>query len=999
MAIKPVDDRIQSMVGNNPLLAPEPADAGSENAMEPVQVAGALSGLKGLIKTGKEVFGEGDTAKKALEAERAIDAVPEATPPGTEGLPPVKPQEQPKTDQLTTPKPPEEPVQTVTDSEEKLKVFEDTVGDMPTEGRPPETMLNLGRLSGPDDFKQAAEALVRSSGTQIARKTQEQSIANAMAKGENLEALNDLEALRKQYGELPDELVSFRIGAYKNSMNFFDLAKKAYTGEMTPEIKAQLLHLYNQQAVYNSLYLALRTGAAQATAAGNIKMTPEMIKNILRQADQMEVPAIGSKEMNDLVNDPNVDQGLRRLVDAMVQLTDDGAKEGLLNKASKVGLINDLWDRTWKNGLLSGLGTHVVNLTSSATFLASSVATRALAGSVGTIRRGFGGQAEVELGEAAAQVAGIVHASRDALRLGWVALKTGTTREMRQGQELLSDAGQRFEGQYNIFDSRDYGIENEFFVKGINGWANFVTLLGGRPIMAMDEAFKTLAYRGEIYAQAHRAGMQAERSALDAGKTAEEAKQAHLERMGSILGDPPPEIDEAGRDFGHMITFSRKLTGASASIQQLAQDHLVGRIILPFVKTPVWVGSESMQHSVFAPLSKQWRADYQAGGAKRELAVAKMGMGSMLMLGVGSYVADGRITGGGPGDTNLRKIYLDSGWKPYSFVFQAEEWDQEFVSYLRGVGIDPSIGEGGQLYVPFRGIDPVAGPMAMIADAVEYARYEDDEDLVGQVILGAAWGLYGYIGQLPFLQGISSIAGAFSATVPNPKHAFKSAIDSVMGTGASYVVEGSPVGVFNSARAMIERGVDPNKRMTAESPNMPTGIKGFYEGLNRSIARTPFLSDSLPKQYDYLGEEQMDVDPAAPWFASTSGIRISYTKQRPADKVMIQLGLPIKKPDMSITAGGVNIKLEVDEYTHMMKTLGTIRDAAGNKVKDAIWSRYTSPGFEMDDLNVQQDNIREVYQSFTKAAQGELITESKFASRIQRRVEEAQRKLPRLGNY
>jgi hypothetical protein len=102
---------------------------------------------------------------------------------------------------------------------------------------------------------------------------------------------------------------------------------------------------------------------------------------------------------------------------------------------------------------------------------------------------------------------------------------------------------------------------------------------------------------------------------------------------------------------------------------------------------------------------------------------------------------------------------------------------------------------------------------------------------------------------------------------------------------------------------------------------------------------------------------------------------------------------------MSITAGGVNIKLEVDEYTHMMKTLGTIRDAAGNKVKDAIWSRYTSPGFEMDDLNVQQDNIREVYQSFTKAAQGELITESKFASRIQRRVEEAQKKLPRLGNY
>jgi hypothetical protein len=165
---------------------------------------------------------------------------------------------------------------------------------------------------------------------------------------------------------------------------------------------------------------------------------------------------------------------------------------------------------------------------------------------------------------------------------------------------------------------------------------------------------------------------------------------------------------------------------------------------MPFVKTPIWIGSESLQHSFFAPLSKQWRQDIKAGGAKRELAIAKMGMGSMMMLGVGSYVADGSITGGGPGNTNLRKIYLDSGWRPYSFVFQAGEWDKEFTSYLSSVGIDPSIGKDGKLYVPFRGIDPIAGPMAMMADAVEYARYEDDEDKVAQVVLGAVWGLYDY---------------------------------------------------------------------------------------------------------------------------------------------------------------------------------------------------------------------------------------------------------------
>ncbi len=205
------------------------------------------------------------------------------------------------------------------------------------------------------------------------------------------------------------------------------------------------------------------------------------------------------------------------------------------------------------------------------------------------------------------------------------------------------------------------------------------------------------------------------------------------------------------------------------------------------------------------------------------------------------------------------------------------------------------------------------------ADAVEYARYEDDEDLVGQAILGATWGLYSYVGQQPFLTGISSIAGAFSQTIPNPKQAFKDALNQVASTAAQYVIEGSPVGMFSSARSQIERIVDPNKRETGESPNLPTIIKGFYEGINKPIAKTPFLSDSLGKQYDWLGEEMMDIDPANPWLASISGVRFSTSKQRPADKIAIELGMSIKKPGRSITMGDVSVKLEPDEYEYMMR--------------------------------------------------------------------------------
>jgi hypothetical protein len=1005
MAIKPLEQRLASILPESPVsdsVLPQDSDELASGAgMEPVQVAGAGL-LRGLIKGGAKLVEEGKAAREATEASKLVDTPPVPQPPGTEGAIPQASLPQAPTSAAPKPPPPgppEGPAPSTQPLENQLKLIEDTVGEAPVAGKPPELLSNLNQIVGPDDFKQLVDTLYTSSGLKIGRLTWQETIARAKKKGVSSELLGDIQAMGIEYGELPVNLVRLRVASYQNAAEFYDLAKRSYLEPDNMDLKAQLLYKLNSQNVINETYLTARTSAAQATAAGRITITPEMARGMLRAGEGVDIPAADSDAMRIMLKDPEVDQNLKVLVEKFVQLTDDGAREGLLNKVGKTGLALELWERTWKNGLLSGLGTHVVNLTSSASFLASSVATRALAGGVGTVRRAMGGSAQVELGESAAMIAGIVHSTREAFNLAGKALLTGTTREMRAGADLLSDAGQKFEGSYKILDARDYGFENELFVAGVNGWAQFTTLLGGRPIMAMDEIFKTWGYRAELYAQAYRESAQARRAALDTGKTADEADAAGLTRMGQILSDPPDSIADAATEFGQMITFTKQLTGSSAKMQDFVQDHLAARIIMPFVKTPIWIGSETLQHSAFAPLSRVWREDYNAGGARRELAMAKMGMGSMLMIGAGTMVADGRMTGGGPGDTNLRKIYLDSGWRPYSFVFQNEEWDEEFAGYLRGKGIDPSISTDGRLYVPFRGIDPLAGPMAMVADAVEYARYEDDQDVVAQVLLGGVWGLYNYMGQLPVLTSVSAIAGAFSATVPNPKHAFKSALDSIAAQATSFVIEGSPVGVFSGSRAMIERGMDPTRRMTAESPSTPTLLKGFFEGLNRSIARTPILSAILGQQYDYLGEEMTDVDPSAPWLASTTGIRFSQTKQRPADKVMVELGMPIKKPTMDFSYQGVRVKLEADEYAWMMRQLGRIEDPSGNRLKDAIWATYTSPEFELLDLDVQQDTIKAKYQEFTEAARNELLMNSPFSAGLQSRIEKAMDRKPRLGNY
>jgi hypothetical protein len=328
---------------------------------------------------------------------------------------------------------------------------------------------------------------------------------------------------------------------------------------------------------------------------------------------------------------------------------------------------------------------------------------------------------------------------------------------------------------------------------------------------------------------------------------------------------------------------------------------------------------------------------------------------------------------------------MASGWRPYSFVFEVGEYDGEFIDWLKTVGIDASVGENKKLYVPYRGIDPIAGPLAMVADAVEYARYEDDQDLVGQVILGAAYGLYNYVGQSSFMQSLSSITGAFSQNIENPKASFKAAIDAFVKQGTSYAIEGSPAGIFNSARGMVARIVDPATREVSADPNLDTGIKGWREGLNSYVAKTPGLSDTLPEKYDVFGDPKYRADPTAPWATSMTGIRYQTSKQRDADKIVIALGMPLAIPGKTISVGEegekVMIKLTPEEHQFLLKSIGQVtiagRDAGGNivnrGVQDAIVHVAKGESFKTENKDVQQTMIGQVYADYVKLATEQLL--------------------------
>jgi len=989
MSIKPLNERLDELAGQGEVQPKPVVEMPKEGAginlqdvqpldFEPsdidesqsIQVAGKFTPFENIAK----MFSK-ETKGLANKGKNAVDEVvpPEIIKPDTTDVP------------LKVPKAKgiEQPI--------SIQKFEEALPLAKTEGVPPELLQNLNRIEGPDDLKRVADAINRASGIEVERTTFEQLQKLAVERGFGTSFIREMEDLKSLYGDLPIDYMRFRFAAHNNVSQFYETMQKSALDPNNQELKAELLYRLNLQSAILESGISIRTKAAQTTASGNIV-----------------IPAPDSDEMKRLLADPKVDEGLKDLMGAMDNLLETSSKEGLLNKVSKVGLLRDLWDLTYKNGLLSATGTHLINLSSSVTFMASTLATRQLAGIAGSIKRGFGLQAEVEIGEAASALAAVTHTWRDALRLGWVALKTGTTREMREGQDVLSDAGVKFEVQSGKFNAKDYGpptgyfkkfiteplgIEDETYYKAINSYATFVSLLGNRPIMAMDEVTKFLGYRAELYTQAYRASEQARRQARLDGKSSDEIEEIGLKAMSDIFVNTPKAIDEAATDFSHMLSFSRKLTGASKAIQELAQESLIGRINLPFVKSPIWVTSESMQNSMIAPLSSQWRKDMAAGGATRELAMAKWAMGSGIMIGAGSYVADGRITGGGPANQNLRAVYLASGWRPYSFVFSDGEWDQEFVAFLGKMRMDPSIGQDGKLYVPFRGLDPIAGSLAMVADAVEYARYEDDQDLVAQVVLGAVWGLYNYVGQQPWLTALSSVTGAFSSTIENPKASFKAAIESILSGGATYAIEGSPAGIFSSARGAVARIVDPAAKDVAADPNEDMITKAARQAINKYRSKTPGLSEDLPDRYDMFGDPEYRDDPSNPGLSSLSGIRYQESKQRTSDKIIISLGLPIQKPKRIIDVGDVKVKITPEEYQYWLSRIGKVK-IGDNNVQKAIVETANMPGFNSLGKNEKQETIREVYREFVNLAKEDLL--ERFPA-ISIRAQEAEAKLPIYG--
>lgn len=481
----------------------------------------------------------------------------------------------------------------------------------------------------------------------------------------------------------------------------------------------------------------------------------------------------------------------------------------------------DMFIEYWINGLLSGPATHATNILSNIATIAWAIPERGLAALY---------TRDVRPSEPLAMLGGILEAQGDAWRLAWQAFK----------QEESQIGAGKLEGPARAITA------DALELTGVPGRA--VDFLGsmirlpGRTLLAADDYFKSIAMRAELRALAKR---EAFKSVTESGLGGASARARMREIEQRILTSPPESIEDAAKEFASYVTFTRDLGEVGQRVQALASTP-VGRVVLPFVRTPTNIFKYAGERTPLAFASQAVREEISAGGSRRALALAKISLGAMTMSYVGMLAAEGIVTGGGPKDKQLRQALMLTGWQPYSFKI-------------------------GDTYYSYARIEPLGSLFGLAADAADLLGQlpEKDAEQLGAALVVA---ISRNVANKTFIKGV---AGTLNAVSSQDMNVVKSFLEKELPTILPY----------STAEGQVARNLDPVMREV-------------HSVLDAFKAKIPGLSDSLPPRRNLWGDPiylqgGLGPDLISPIYTSTM-------KLDPVASELVRLELPLSMPSHQV---------------------------------------------------------------------------------------------------
>jgi endonuclease YncB( thermonuclease family) len=692
---------------------------------------------------------------------------------------------------------------------------------------------------------------------------------------------DETRALAQDLGMTADDLLARRKGQAFNAEEAY--AARAILGKSANELGNMARRIQRAGADPGSETLAafrkalLRHAAIQEQVAGATAEAGRALSAFRMAADSRDIPG---RVLEEFVGGAGGGKRLKDAAEAILDFERDPANLNRFVEKVTKPRFRDKALELWINGLLSGPQTHAVNILSNTMTSLAQLPEHAVAAGVGAARRVLGGGNPVDqvtMREVGARAIGMMQGAKEGAREFARALRTG---EARDFVSKVEDQGQ----------------------KAISGLKGEVIRLPTRFLTAEDELFKGVARRMELRGLAMR-------QAQSEGLTG----QALAKRAGELADNPTDDMMQAALDYGRYVTFQSPPGSIVAPISRFTQDNPAAKLILPFTRTPGNLFKFAVERSPAAPILKEWRRDFAAGGAKRDLAIARAMVGSGFGALFAEMAADGQVTGSPPSDENKRRLLYATGWRPYSVKI-------------------------GDTYYSYQRLDPfaltigAAADMATLGDGLTDSERQEGAGLIVASILGN-------MSDKTWLSGISSLIEALR----DPQQNADDFVRRLVGSGVPTLA------------AQIARTADPTMR---ETPDM----MGYIQ------SRIPGMSDNLLPRRDLWGQPIVSEGGVGPDIISP--LWKSTANQDPVAAALLADDLKIGK--LSRKVGGRN--LTDQEYDRYQALAGPqIRNDVAALLASPDWQLLDQDG-KQSALDKTAKASREIARSLMGAGKGKATT-------------------------
>ena len=830
-AFDPHANRLSDLIQEYPMLQNPVTDyleAEDDDTAAEGRFKNALEGLGlGVVTDG---FALGLRALKSVD--RAKEAVAEVVPRLDE-------------DAFDVLKPPQSSQQVVKTPEVKLSPQQTLAA-----ARDPQTFINFQRIDAQEDIQNVMQNMADAfKGSVDGARRGVQTFKQIKLNAEQQDAWKVLTERRVGEPLNAEQSVAARNLWAASGKKLGEVAKQAVDNPS----EANLFAFRKMAAIHKGIQeevIAARTETARALASWRIPTggAAENFRDV-----NLALEAVGGSDLT------------RDIASRVAALADAGLMKELDQFVEK-----SAWARSrdavlegWINSLLSGPKTHLVNMLSNTSVAFLQTFERGVAA---RLARSLGDEQSVVVGESLAQLHGMVSGIKDGFRYAGKAFKTGES-----GYGL---------GKVEL--PRERAISSEALKISSESWlGRGVDMLGAaanvpvRALGAADEFFKTIGYRMEVHAQALRKATQEVNSGA--------IPEAQLkERMADLIENPPESIRLTGVDAATYQTFTNLPGNLTKAVSKLVTEYPVFRILLPFVRTPSNIMRFTFERTPLAPLMKHVRADIAAGGARRDLALARMGTGTATMLASADLAMNGQITGKGPSDASERQALQRSGWQQYSVKV-------------------------GDRYFAFNRLDPLGMTLGFAADMAEILANneygEEAEKSMDEVAIAISMSIANNITSRTYLSSLSDFFEAMADPERRAENFFKRLAGSAIPTGV----------------AEIARIQDPYMR---ESFNMLEAIR----------RRTPGLSDELPPRRDLWGRKISYQSGLGALYDTVSPIYSRQENPEPIDEEILRLEASVRMPNKKTSFDGVTINME--NYPHAWSRY---LELSGNELKHPAW--------------------------------------------------------------